>query len=245
MIDHADDHVLKKQFARSAAFRIEQNRFFREVERRHKETLRSDRVEDNISDLAMTTALATEAQLVEFRVKLEDYRTATVESLMENERQLIAVRKRLDETLSEAFMLPDGRRVFKTEDGLRIFDERGVELSGKDIDPDMIEDWRPRAEGYLRDLMEERGLVADREQRLELLEKIDATEARIEEGRLTVEDMTALENALEAVAPIDIRNRVAGPYGDDAPFISRDFGAATMPIYGVTEQKLDFPELGR
>jgi len=244
MILKADDHAWKKQFARSAAYRAEQQHFFREAERRHKETLRADRFDDDVSDLAITAVLATEAQIFEFRVKLEDYRTVTVEFLLENERQLAEVQKRLDDMLSKAYVLPDGRRVFKTEDGLRVFDEHGIELYADDIDPDLIEDWRPAADSYLPDLNAKHRLVDDRERKLELLDRIDAAEARIEAGDLTVEDIADIERELEAFAPIDVRNRIAGIDVDDVAPVRRDFGAAASPVYrNMNDLKLDMPSL--
>ena len=47
---------------------------------------------------------------------------------------------------SQAYLLPDGRRVFKTEDGSRVFDEHSIEVT--DFDPETIEDWRPRREAF-------------------------------------------------------------------------------------------------
>lgn len=226
MIPKPDDHSWKKEFARSAAYRAEQIRFSREADRQRKETLRVDKTDDDLSDLAISVTLASDSQVLRLQTKLSDYRTATVESLMENERQLVEVRRRLDDMLSKAYVLPDGRRVFKTEDGLRVFDEHGVELGTDDINPDEIEDWRPRANGYLKDLKVEHALIEDREERLELLERIDAAEARIEAGDLTVEDIADIERELDAFAPIDIANRVSGIDRDDIVPINRHFGAA-------------------
>lgn len=240
-----DDHTWKKEFARSAAYHAEQEHFFREVERRQKDTQRTERLEDDVSDLAISAALATDEQIFQFQAKLDSYRTATVESLMENERQLVAVRKRLDEMLAKAYVLPDGRRVFKTEDGLRVFDEHGVELSADDIDPDEIEDWRPRADGYLEDRQAEAALEQDREKRLDLLDWIDAAEERIDAGDLTVEDIADIEKELEAASPVDIRHSVAGIKPEDIAPVSRDFRVAASVRTWPAGSNLDPPDLSR
>ena len=238
------DHDWKKEFARSAAYRAEQDRFFRMVERRLDKAHKGERLEEDVADIAISAVLATDEQIFEFRVKLDDYRTATVESLMENERQLVEVRKRLDDTLSKAYVLPDGRRVFKTEDGLRVFDEHGMELSAEDIDPNAIEDWRPRAEGYLESWEVEQHLVEDREARLKLLDRIDEMDALAESGDMTTDDLEDFERELKAIAPSDINNRVAGIDPDDIAPISRDFGAAAAPFHdSATGPKLDVPAL--
>jgi hypothetical protein len=116
----------KREFARSAAYREEQIRFFKEVERRHKEERITDRIEDDMTDLARASvAMATDTQIAEFRVELDDYRAATVESLMEDEQRLAEIRERIEKELAQAYVLPDGRRVFKFRDGVRVIDEFG------------------------------------------------------------------------------------------------------------------------
>ncbi|MEM1163508.1 MAG: hypothetical protein AAGJ28_21455, partial [Pseudomonadota bacterium] len=58
------------------------------------------------------------------------------------------VQARIDALLEGAFIMPDGRRVFKSEDGQRVYDEFGKEVGRDGIDPDLIPDGLPAWESY-------------------------------------------------------------------------------------------------
>lgn len=106
---------------------------------REQERLRKDRIDELRGDEAelssFADAIVSASEIAEFEVDLDRYDTATVAALQENEVQLAQVRERMDALLGQAYVLPDGRRVFKTEDGLRVFDESGKELDASTIDP--------------------------------------------------------------------------------------------------------------
>lgn len=65
---------------------------------------------------------------------------------MDNQEALDAVRKERERLEASAFRLDDGRMVFKTEDGQRVVDQYGTELSRDTIDPKAIPDSSPRWE---------------------------------------------------------------------------------------------------
>ncbi len=133
------------EFAKRAEWRGEDERRaldqFKQKQKDDRKHEREHEAEQNaFVDMAFVV-MATDTELADFNVTLDAYDAATVDALMENEEHLKAVRQELKILLDQAYVLPDGRRVFKTEDGTRVFDEQGVEV--KDIDPDAIEDWRP------------------------------------------------------------------------------------------------------
>src|SRR5690606_14630576 len=123
----------RHEFARSAAIsRALQRRLSEEALRKRQEEdeeREQDRVDSNLIELAQTVIWATEMRIREFEMSLDRHDAATVEALMENERELVEVRERIAERLERAFVLPDGRHVFKSEDGTRVFDEYGVEVA--------------------------------------------------------------------------------------------------------------------
>ena len=92
--------------------------------REKQERLESD--ESQFIDMAVSFASISQVQ--EFYAELDVYNAATITALDENRKQLDAVEERLEDLLSKAHVLPDGRRVFKSEDGQRVFDENGAEL---------------------------------------------------------------------------------------------------------------------
>lgn len=95
---------------------------------RHLQTLREDRerkdrrddqaerLEEEFIDLGMMMVSASEVAV--FRAELDTYDTATVIALQENELALEEARQNLNAILLQAYVLPDGRRVFKAEDGM-------------------------------------------------------------------------------------------------------------------------------
>lgn len=242
-MNETSDQNHRREFARSAAYRAEQMRFFRETDRRHKEGRSAERVEEDIADLAVSAVLATEVEIATFHEELDAYRAATVESLLENEQRLTEVRARLDSMLAQAYVLPDGRRVFKTRDGLRVFDEDGHEVGPDVIDPDMIDDWRPPADDYVGTLKLHRDLLDDRDRNLDLLDHIDAMDDRTKDGDLTVDDLADMRAELEALASDDINGRVLGDGFKPPLALNREFGNASAG-HGARTTELSADEIG-
>lgn len=115
-----------------------------ENERSIEERRQKERREEEEKKFRAELIAATDRQIALFRNRLDDYDTGIVHALMDNERALEVARKHREELESAAFRLPDGRMAFKTEDGRRVFDQNGTELSRDTIDPDSIPDSRPR-----------------------------------------------------------------------------------------------------
>lgn len=226
----------RRDFARSAEYRRDLERFMKEQERdRAKKNDKDERLEDDLADLAITV-MAGDSEIAEFTERLDSLRAATVESLMENEEKLAKIQKRLDEKLANAYVLPDGRRVFKTKDGQRVFDEHGMEVSAEEIDRDLIEDWRPDANGYFIDLKDKRLTYHDSERKLQALERMDDMEERIGQGNMTQDDLTDMEKELEAITSPDILARAEGIEWT-SPSMKGHFDAAS----GITPAAIQSP----
>ena len=155
--------MLRQAFDRSrladevqARQRIEaDNRRKREFTRQRQERERKEELEEKAETdsgaLAMAVATsppATAQQIAAFEADLILYETATVEALMENDRQMTEVRAQLNLLLSQAFVMEDGRRVFRTEDGTQVFDEFGTVVRADELDPAAIPDSNPSWEEY-------------------------------------------------------------------------------------------------
>ncbi len=63
------------------------------------------------------------------RYELDQYDAAIVDALIDNEHALEEAGKHRDKLEANAFELPDGRKVFKTEDGQRVFNANGAQVS--------------------------------------------------------------------------------------------------------------------
>jgi hypothetical protein len=165
---------------------------------------------------AAVIMLASPVRIEAFEARLDLYDEATVKALMENERRLDIVDENIGELLGRAYVLPDGRRVFQTQDGLRVFDEHGAELSPEEIDPGMIEDHRPYWETFKGKLDEKDGLIRERQDLLEFQERLDGFRERLDDEGLTEKDLDDMELDLEADVP-DAVKRQLGELQPKAP----------------------------
>lgn len=172
--------------------------------RERREEIESDAAED--MDFAM--AVVSVAEMEEFHIDLDCYDAATIAALQENEIALDLILKQKEEFLVRAFVLPDGRRVFKSEDGIRVFDEFGAELDPADIDPNFIEDQRPKWETYKPILEESIRLIHERRALLDYQEKLDAARERLDAGDMTREEFDKLREELKADMPKAVREQI-------------------------------------
>jgi hypothetical protein len=233
----------RREFAKSAAYRREQELFAKQVERRIKEDRRDERIDGDLDELAAVAVLASESDITEFRARLDAMDTANTEALIENERLRRIVQARIDQMLEDAYVLPDGRRVFKMKDG-RVIDEHGAELGADEIDPDLIEDWRPIGEDYILALEDKNELDLEHQQRLDFQERIDEAREQIEGNDVTKQDIADIETELEASMP-RAAGRTPGNEALALPDASRAFERASNPASAPIDLKLDLPEFGR
>lgn len=217
----------------------ERARLAREKEEKHEREM--DAQEDALMDMVVAV-LATNAEIADFTTQLDTYDVATVEALMQNEEQLKQVREELCILLDKAYVLPDGRRVFKTEDGTRVFDEHGQEVN--DIDPYTIEDWRPHWEKYQNPFERETTLVEERDNLLEFQKLAD--EARAEtrkaekDGGMSRERLDELEKKLADEAPDAVKRQMKT---DNDAAIDNGVDNDPQPTSFRPAAKLDIPAL--
>lgn len=234
------------EFAKRAEWRREEDRrTLDEIKKRDVKDKKEEREREADQEALLDTMLvlmATEAEFTDFYAELDAYDTATVEALMENEERLKAVREELKILLDQAYVLPDGRRVFKTEDGTRVFDEHGAEL--KNIDPDAIEDWRPYWEKYQNPFEREADLAKQREDILEFQKLTDEVRAEAkdaeENGGISRERLDELRKKLADDAPEAVKAKLA----KDGPGRDADMAAALKTDAAFRPAgKLDIPAL--
>lgn len=206
-------------------------------ERARRERRDEDKAQaaDDFSDLALT--MLTPNEIATFRAELDTYDTATVVALQENERALELVQKRLDDLLVRAYVLPDGRRVFKTQDGSQVFDEFGVPVDPSVIAPDQIADQHPRWEQYQPVRAEQERLVQERQTILQYQQRLDEARERLNGGEMTREEYERLRVELRTEMPDAVRRQVPGMEEE------RDPGAAsTVEAAPATSAALDISD---
>jgi hypothetical protein len=224
MIQAAVTHDLGTSFRRGAdeeAYRraLRNHQAVRERDRKRDEA-RNDAEE--IGDFAGAVISVEQAETL--RLELETYQTATVEALLENEQALEHVQQQLEALMRDAHVLEDGRRVFKTEDGTRVFDEFGQELDAEAITPDDIDDQRPRWESVSALNEQREALQLERSQLLGYQNDLDEVAERLDSGEMTLREYDELRETLRQSAPDAVRARIPGmEVSDKAPTVQDSF----------------------
>ena len=205
--------ALKQAFDESRRYRdidFERRRareFAKAREARERREDMEDRADDAVSEFASAVAAGTPAsaeRIAEFDAKLTQYDAAVVTALMENQELLDAASERRDAMLDQAYVMEDGRRVFRTEDGTQVFDEHGQAVSATEVHPDTIGPARPSWEAFRTEQQAIQLLEAERSELLDYQQSLD--EAReVLNGEPTVEELDAIEAALEDDMPDTVR----------------------------------------
>ena len=220
-METGDSQDWKEVFARAATDRrAHAHRRRDELERERKDReARKDRENDAGDEtgvIAIVALLATQDQVTEFTGQLDEMDAALVEALTDNSEALRQARARLEEILSRAYRLPDGRAVFLTEDGLRVIAESGEDVTDI-IAPDEIDPGTPTWEDYTSARDEDAALEAEREALLDYQERIDEARERVAAGDMTVEELEDLQAQLEEELPEAVRARLDGWDPSDTP----------------------------
>lgn len=163
------------------------------AKRREARAEKEERAENRDSALDAEVSSLHDAQQEELRRRLNDLQVANAEALIANAEAMEVARARLRDMLAQALVLPDGRRIFRTEDGTRVFDEHGEEISGDEVDPSNIADDRPSWEDYQGAKAEEERLEREQKGLQERQEQLDQAAQDLDAGALNEKDLDALE----------------------------------------------------
>lgn len=199
-----------------------------------EERLRRERKEDlaedagEVLDFALAVISASDAN--ELRFELDLYGTGTAAALQQNEAELLLAREQREKFLVKAHVMPDGRRVFKTEDGLRVFDEHGREVDASTIDPNEIADYRPRWEAAEPAIREYNRLLDQRAEIIAYQDKLDAARDRLDFGEMTRKEFDDLRDELKADMPDAVRAQIPDMESTQKPDASADAGPAAETL---------------
>ncbi|MFY9294276.1 MAG: hypothetical protein WAP03_26870 [Methylorubrum rhodinum] len=228
MMEVALPRSWKEQFTFAAAMREEDilhreklARFAARQQQLTNEQRLASQKRDGEMRAMVEAAMATPARIADFGVKLDTYETKTVEALMENQEAMEKVRQNLDDMLGKAHVLPDGRRVFKTEDGESVYDEHGQKLNSEAIDPSGIDDRKPKWEAFKGATSERTRLEGERQGLLDYQAKLDDARDRLGKDGLTDAELTEMEADLRNAMPEAVRAKVEPdkPKAEAAPIM--------------------------
>ena len=211
---------------------LRQQRWF--IKSKHEQVRRddiADKQEQGMLSLAADVIMATEIQIEKFKVKLDAYDEATVKALMENSKALDLVNAQLEEMLERAYVMEDGRRVFRTEDGTQVFDEFGKEVTRDNLEFDRITPDMPTWEAFSEGVEHLDKLETERGQILEFQEKVDAARERVADGKITKDELDDLGSELSDATPASVKKHMSGfDTSDNAPAVKTAFTANAKPV---------------
>ena len=112
--------------------------------------------------------------------------------------------------LSQAYVLEDGRCVFKTEGGTQVFNEFETVVQADEVDPLQIDDSLPTWVAFSAKNELEQTLEVERAQNFKFQGKVDAAREQIAEGDITEADLEAIGADLFDTMLPAVRDHVAG-----------------------------------
>lgn len=253
------EHFRRDERSRHSDWLQRQRWFFKAQQDQQRRADASEKLAEDVLSVAVDAIVASHAQVVEFQTrldlyesrldaydaKLDAYDAAIVEALMLNRERLDALLLYREQMLTEAYVLEDGRRVFKSEDGTLVMDEFGVEVSSEEVDPSLIGPRHPSLEVFFGN---EDAIIAAQQEREALLNaqeevanaREDSAEARealgdareaSERDDLTVDEIEELETTLDGLLPTSLptlplaaaRQLSGGGEVDTAPELKAEF----------------------
>jgi len=221
------EHFGRNEVSRHSEWLREQRWFIKSHHEQEKRQEAVEKLDDELLSVATEVVLATDFEIAEFDAKLDIYDEATVKALMENEEGLNRIRVEIEALLSRAYVMEDGRRVFKTEDGAQVFDEFGLEVSPDNLEFEMIGPEYPTWEEFSARKEIQNQLEAERTQILEFQEKVDAARDQISEGEITADELDELDAELANALPPTVRVQIPGfDNSENAPDLQTAFGAS-------------------
>jgi len=193
----------------SEALRHEREKWF--IASKHQQEqkeVKQEQAEDEFLDLVASVILADPIEVEAFRADLDTYDALTIEAIMENREILEALYLERDIALENAYLLDDGMHVFKSEDGVRVFDKEGNQISPEIVEPDQIPDHHTTHEAWqgIRNKIHKHEIVDQK--LLDYQEKLDTARERLDDGELTQEEFDELKDGIEEDMPIEVHRKL-------------------------------------
>lgn len=208
--------------------------------REQQKDLKQERREDALEDIAAAVILATENELQEFSAQLDVYDEATVKAIVRNREILDQFLVEREAMLVNAYVLEDGTRVFKSEDGQRVYDEHGGLVSSNVITPEEIPDNFETAEPYLRVLEGIRQHQAIENDLYAYQEQLDEARERLASGEMTTEELDQYREELQRNMPIEVKRELQDYDAPNEILLKSDFSAsAQSPTLTVSDMVID------
>jgi len=201
----------------------------RQREDKEKREAKAERDDQNALDALGSIEQATPQEIEAFKADLTTYETATVAALMDIDARLEALQNQLDPLLLQAYQLPDGRYVFRTNDGTQVYDQNGSLISPDSLDPNLIPTSAPTWETVQPIFAEQKQLKAEREELLTFQEKLDEAQDQLNQGEITQAELQALKTDLEASLPPGVKAQLPATHPQAGQAVATSDPTAATP----------------
>ncbi|MBO6814511.1 MAG: hypothetical protein JJ891_06605 [Rhizobiaceae bacterium] len=184
--------------------------FIASKQEKEEKRAKQEQALDDFVDLATGAILLDVVEIEAYKLELETYDIATIEAITENNEILEELYLERERLLNNAHILENGRRVFKTQDGKRVFDEQGNPISEDVVHPDEVPNHTTTYEELqsIADQIDKHKAIADGLAGYQL--KLDEARERLDSGKLTQDEFDEIKDDLEQTMPIEVRHKLPG-----------------------------------
>ena len=195
---------LKNTFSEHARLKHEQKLIYQRDQMQEK-MKRKQAERDEDFDMFMTIVLANQADLQSFQNMLDDYETKATQRILELQNQLDQQLSKQREMLENAYVLPDGRRVFKYKDENKVIDEFGKNVSSDVIDANKIPDHHPHGEAYKANIDNIAQTRKDTKETIKFRDRVNEMQEELEQGKVSKDRLEDLKSEFDDIIPDSLR----------------------------------------
>jgi hypothetical protein len=196
-----------------------------------------------------------EVKLDNYDAKLDVYDEAVTRALIEQLERMDVLKAAHSEILDNAYVLENGRRVFKSEDGTFVVDEFGANVEEDIVDPETIPAGYSSADVLLKSLSNLDEVQSEIDALHQAQSEIDVARERSSNARdllkqgkvlaetegVTVGALNENESELDAAVPkslsrlpVSALKLISGTESATAPAVEKSFASASKPIASST-----------
>lgn len=201
-----------------------------DAESRLGATNKKDEDVDEFAEFVLLELLASAQDIARLRTKIDLLDRASLEALRETDEKLDKARENLERTRDNAYQLPDGRKVYRTEDGKTVYDDRGNQVSPTAITPDAISEESPIWEMRQRAAERVEDLETQRQDIQDFRSRLDRTGKRLDDDNITQDELDELDKELESGMPAAVRRHHDRLTANDPNFRADPTRATTAAV---------------
>ncbi|MCV6575106.1 MAG: hypothetical protein OIF58_05160 [Cohaesibacter sp.] len=206
-----DDPIqLSENFLRRARLKRDQE-FHLQRERQQTKDRQERHDQDDNLDILLTVAMATEQEVAVFRARLDDYEERATKHILALQRKLDQEMVEKNAMLDQAYILDDGRRVFKIHDEQRVIDEFGQDVSPDIIVPDEVPNHHPDGKLFIGTLNSLSKTHEALEKTIKFRDRVNEMQDEVDQGKISKDRLQELEQEFEDIMPDILKTENAAP----------------------------------